>query len=811
MKDYRNKSLLIILSLFIAIFIFGCSSGKDAQISETKMTEDIQVLNLGKEINSDANDYSFKMVGDGKSAFFTSSRKSETKSNSDDDIWVSQKTGTTWSSPKSIGSGLNTEKNYELGGDGSSSISFDGKTLYFASSREEGVGNVDIYSAESFNGTWGNVKNLGSVVNSKWFDSHPSISPDNKYLYFTSDRPGGFGGTDLWCSELGADGQWKEPVNLGSEINTNKDESSPYLAADNVTLYFSSNGHPGYGKHDLFMSRKNNVSWSKPLNLGKPINTEDNDRFPYVPATGNYVYFSSDKNDGFGNYDVYIAVPNPKPPKRITTIAGIVTGMEDQKPLNAKIQIRGIANKDVLNLESDKLNGKYRSVLPTGNKFEITVSAEGYNNFHEMFDVPVKDTSQEIIKNISLSKVKKNLSITVSHVLTISELAEKDPSLSGFMGLILQEVKVNESLPLLNYIFFDKESGFIPGRYKMFKSSSDTIGFDESRILGPSLIQYYNVLNVIGSRMKKFPQTKITLVGCNDNLDKENGNIDLSKTRATSIQDYLVSIWGIDKNRIKIITRNLPEVPSPQNTSDGQSENRRVEILSDSWDLMKPVSFGQNELIPSPEKVLFNININSDKSVKEWTLNITQDGQLFKKIMGNKNGMNSKNWDWKNTDGAYPTSESPFVYSGSLVNTDNETATSYDVEIPVKKVMMTNLEEGRRAEKQYEKISLILFDFNKYDLNAANQRVLDLIYNKITADASVEIYGYTDDIGTDEANLDLSNKRAKAVFDTVKRAKAAKNYYYEGLGKTKPLYNNLSPEGRFYNRTVQVIVERDVK
>jgi hypothetical protein len=141
------------------------------------------------------------------------------------------------------------------------------------------------------------------------------------------------------------------------------------------------------------------------------------------------------------------------------------------------------------------------------------------------------------------------------------------------MGLVLQEVRVNESLPLLNYIFFDKESSFIPGRYKLFKSPQDTVGFNENALIGTSLIQYYNVLNIIGSRMKAIPNSKITLVGCNDNLDKENGNLELSKARAVAIQDYLISIWGINRNRIKVTNRNIPDLPSPQSTPDGQSEN----------------------------------------------------------------------------------------------------------------------------------------------------------------------------------------------------------------------------------------------
>ncbi len=811
MSKFFKNNLIFGFIFIIIILVSGCSASKESEIIKAKMVDDIEIINMGKELNSDANDYSLEMSSDGQSIYFTSDRTTETKKDVDDDIWFSKKNGKSWSQALNIGKPINIERDYEFGGDGSPSLTSNGKKMFFASSRSDGIGNVDIYSADYSNGSWSNIQDLGTTINSKRFDSHPSISADGKTLYFSSDREGGYGGMDIWVSKLDNNGNWEEPLNLGSDINTSGNESSPFIAADNVTLYFCSNGHPGYGKYDIFVSRKLNGSWSKPENLGKPINSENNDRFPSVPATGNYVYFSSDRSGGFGKYDMYVGVPNPKPPKKVNTIAGVVTSAGDKKPMRAYIEIVNLESKESIKIESDKNNGKYFSILSSGSKFSISAKAEGYNDFSDKFEIEVKDTSQEITKNITLSKVKANLNITVSHVVALSEMADRDPSLSGFMGLVLQEVKVNESLPLLNYIFFDKESSFLPGRYKLFKSSQDTVGFKESALFGSSLIQYYNVLNIIGARLKAIPKANITLIGCNDNLDKENNNTTLSRARAVTIQDYLVNIWGIDRERIKITARNLPELPSPQNTPDGQSENRRVEIQCDNWEVIKPISFGQNDVIPSPEKVLFNINVESDKQVKEWVLTITQDGAEYRKISGNKPGITSRNWDWKSADNALTHDEKPLTYSAFVVNSDKDTAHSYEVEIPVKKVRLVSREEGKLAEKQYEKISLILFDFNKYELNTQNQRVLDIIYEKITSDASVQIFGYTDDIGTDEVNLDLSNRRAKAVFDTLKKVKTAKNYYYEGLGKTKPLYNNLSPEGRFYNRTVQIIVEKDVR
>jgi len=794
---------------FLSFIILGCSSNKSIQIADNQNTIDVEIINLGKGINSEYNDYSLDISYDGKIAYFTSDRITNLKSKDDDDLWYSFRSESGWELAQNLGSTINTEKFYEFGGDGSPSITSDGKFLYFASSREDGFGNVDLYLAEFIDEKWSNIKNLGDKINSKSFDSHPTISPDGKILYFTSDRPGGVGGLDIWYSVKDENGNWSEPINLGKPINTEKDESSPYISADGITLYFCSNGHPGFGRYDIFVSRKDGNSWTQPQNLGQPINSEYNDRFPYIPPTGNYVYFSSDRPGGFGKYDIYVGIPNPKPPKKIISIAGTVLDSKTKKPLISTIKIKDLKNGDVFDLESNK-DGKYYTILSNGPEFEITAKAIGYQNYYEKFEIISKDTSQEITKNITLSREKPDIKFNISHILSISDYVENDPSLTGFVGLVLKEIKVNESLPILNYIFFDKESSVLPSRYKLFQSVNDTVGFSESNLYGSPLIQYYNLLNVIGSRMKKYTDTKITLVGCNDNSDKENNNLELSRKRALSVQDYLVKIWGINPDRIKISYKNLPDVPSPQNTPDGQAENRRVEIQTDSWDLIKPITFGQNDLLPSPDKITFNINVESSKPIKNWQLTISQDNKVLKKYSGNKTGLTQKEWDWKSNDNLLPQSEKLIVYNGFLVTLDSDTIFTTQVEIPVKKIRLLS-RDGLTTEKQYEKISLILFDFNKYDLNTQNQKVLDMIYDKITPDAYIQIIGYTDDIGSDEVNLDISKKRAKVVYENLSKIKQAKKYYYEGVGKNKPLFSNLSPEGRFYNRTVQILVERDLK
>jgi len=273
----------------------------------------------------------------------------------------------------------------------------------------------------------------------------------------------------------------------------------------------------------------------------------------------------------------------------------------------------------------------------------------------------------------------------------------------------------------------------------------------------------------------------------------------------------LTSIWGIEKSRIKVTSRNLPLTPSNQTIADGQVENRRVEIVENIGTLLESIHIERKESFHAPEQVDFNINLISNKPIKKWTLSITQDDKLLKQFTGDTTDLVT-HWDWLDDNEMLLQSDKPIVYSGVIYTTDNNTVVAKGSEIPVKKVVMTSEEEeGEQTGKIIEKVSLILYQFNHYDLSSKGMEILRNIFPKITPDATVSVYGYTDIIGVDEVNLSLSTNRAKSVYEILKKNRSAKSYRYEGFGKHNPIYNNQYPEGRFYNRTVQVIIERDVK
>ena len=260
-----------------------------------------QPENMGKEINSKWEEYLPSISADG--SYFVFTRRGPHQENIvSEDFFASTLKDGEWSVSETLGQTLNS-----FGNEGAQCLSSDGKILFFtACDREDGFGRCDIYV--SFLGAqgWSIAQNIGPSVNSPHWESQPSISPDGKDLYFVSNRPGGQGKMDIWKSTLTPQGSFGEPINLGKTINTADDEMSPFIHTDNQTLYFASKGHVGMGDFDLFLSRRTHAleKWASPENLGYPINTHDVENSLIVASDGQTAYFASDKS-GYGQEDIF--------------------------------------------------------------------------------------------------------------------------------------------------------------------------------------------------------------------------------------------------------------------------------------------------------------------------------------------------------------------------------------------------------------------------------------------------------------------------------------------------------------------------
>jgi len=276
-------------------------------IEAVKNPTTIIPINLGAHVNTEWDEYHPTLTGNSKEMLFTVRRPRDENTvckhcTTEEDIYSSVQQNGFWQPRLKLEKPINTGHN-----EGAACISPDGNYLFFTICNAEfGYGSCDIYWAKRSGNSWSEPKNCGSPLNTKYFESQPSIAADGKTIYFTSNRPGGFGGMDIWKTEMISEGVFSEPENLGNIINTPYDELSPFIHFDQKTLYFSSDGHLGLGGKDLFYSkRKSDNSWNTPVNLGYPINSYQDDSGIFINAQGNVAYFSSNRAGGFGGLDLY--------------------------------------------------------------------------------------------------------------------------------------------------------------------------------------------------------------------------------------------------------------------------------------------------------------------------------------------------------------------------------------------------------------------------------------------------------------------------------------------------------------------------
>jgi len=378
-------------------------------------------VNMGENINSPYEEYWPAMTADRKVFVFTRREPlNKYVQNSQTELWedfymsLQQKDGS-WSKALNIGKPLNTEKN-----EGALFLSPDGKLAFFiACHRPDGKGSCDIYMAKRHGNLWKDPVNLGFPVNTSAWESSPSFSSDGKTLYFTSNMGGGKGKKDIWTSELQKDGKWSKPVNLN--INTEENEMSPFIHPDNQTLYFASDGYPGMGRLDLFLTRREpDGSWGKPVNLGYPINTFNDENGLFLDASGKLAYIASARHGGFGKLDIYSFEMDEKlRPNPVTYAHGLVYDRFSKKPVEASFELIDLENnKTVISSISDPDNGSFLVCLPTGKDYGLNVSADGYLFFSDHFSM-LDSRSAEIPYelNVPLQPIKEGMSIVLQKYL----------------------------------------------------------------------------------------------------------------------------------------------------------------------------------------------------------------------------------------------------------------------------------------------------------------------------------------------------------------------------------------------------------
>lgn len=360
--------------------------------------------------------------------------------------------------------------------------------------------------------------------------------------------------------------------------------------------------------------------------------------------------------------------------------------------------------------------------------------------------------------------------------------------------------------PLLNYVFFDDSSSVIPNRYNTL-SNSDVSSFSTDNLKGKNAIEtYYDVMNIVGNRMKENLSANITLIGCNADIEKEKDANGLSFDRAMSVKKYLTNTWGIEPSRIDIQSRNLPIEASKSDTLPGQEENRRVEIISSDKSITKPVITTDTLRVLSDTDINFLTDVDSEVGISEWVFEAKQDDQvLFQKIANGQPDAEML-WNLKNDKKNMPRSSSPIEYKLSVMDSVGQKGYA-NKSLPINKLTVNTKRENRTDDKEFEYYSLILFSYGKSSLEQEHREVVDFVKDRIKENANVYIYGYSDSMGDEDINKTISERRAKSVANRLRLRDAE----VKGLGEENLLYDNSLPEGRFYCRTVQITVETPVK
>ena len=372
--------------------------------------------NLGDNINTADLEYFPSLTIDGRKLVFTRRIKGN------EDFYESELENNQWSKAKPLTGNINSAQFNE----GAQNISQDGQWLLFTGCNfPEGLGSCDLYISHLTKQGWSAPENLGSHVNSEFWESSPSLSPDKKDLYFSSNAPGGFGGKDIWVCHRNANGKWGEAQNAGSEINTSGDESCPFIHADNQTLYFNSNGHQCYSeKPDLFVSKKlPGNKWTEAENLGYPINTIDDEGSLIVAADGKTAYYASDRNDTKGGLDIYtFELREGIRPLRTLWVKGKVYDKKTKNGLPSTVDLTDVENNQTMSrLQTDE-DGNYLVTLPTGKDYAFNVSRQGYLFFSEHFHLSGKPPDSTYQIDIPLQPIEANATVILKNVFFDSKM-----------------------------------------------------------------------------------------------------------------------------------------------------------------------------------------------------------------------------------------------------------------------------------------------------------------------------------------------------------------------------------------------------
>jgi outer membrane protein OmpA-like peptidoglycan-associated protein/tetratricopeptide (TPR) repeat protein len=405
--------------------------------------------------------------------------------------------------------------------EGGATFTIDNKLLIYTICKYTDGGsyyNCDICYAENMGeNQWNKIKNLGKNVNSsKTWESQPSIASDGKTLYFVSDRPGGFGGYDIYKTIKTENGEWSQPINMGPSVNTAGNEKSPFIHTDSQTLYFASEGWPGLGGYDIFFIRLGEeYKWKEPKNIGYPINSTFDDAGFFVSTDGRFGYFASNQLKGVGGWDIfYFDLYEAARPEKVAFIKGELRDEKTNEPITARIELKNIKTKQITEIPVDSLTGKYVAVFPLKNDYLLTIKKDDYA--YESKYISTKDeTFQQPVK----------------------------------IDIQIKPIEVGASYQLKDINF----------------ATNSFVLTDESK----------NIIDGFIDFLKEHPKVNVDIQGYTDDVGNDKDNLVLSDNRAKSVYEYLVS-KGILAQRLSYKGYGESKPFLPNSSDENRAKNRRT-------------------------------------------------------------------------------------------------------------------------------------------------------------------------------------------------------------------------------------------
>lgn len=376
--------------------------------------------------------------------------------------------------------------------------------------------------------------------------------------------------------------------------------------------------------------------------------------------------------------------------------------------------------------------------------------------------------------------------------------------LDSVARVVIEETEVEESFPLLPQVFFPEASSTLELSRLQLIEPADTASFDEKRLPPATLDIYRHLLNIVGSRLRRYPDAKLTVIGTNANLGPEAGNLALSQARAAAVRDYLVRVWGIEPSRIAIRARNLPASPSNNTTPEGQEENRRAELVASKPEILRPVTISNVSVSANPPLVEFVPRVQSEAGLVAWKATIEQEGKTIRTLQGQSD---PEPYRWNVTEQPYPRMDKPVTVTYTVRDRTGQTMDK-SLQLDVEQLTVRQKRFEQRDDKRIDRFSLIVFDFNKADLTPAHRELLSEVKSRIQPQSKVVIAGYADRSGDPDYNRELARRRCVEVQRALGLPDAAVTIVPKGSDEL--LYDNATPEGRSYCRTVQITIETPI-